>query len=326
MSGGRPLLSVAVYTYNQERFVTETLDSLLPAGGKGASSEEDSLLLRDTELVVSDDCSSDGTAGAVDDWMERYGARFSSCRLLRGERNEGPVRNYIRAVRGCSGEIIKPLAGDDLFRPGGLRAAVSAMTTRKEMKIAFGRVAEFSGRPAAEAREWTEEQRRFFAADVSEQFRTLVSFDPIPAPGVLFRRELFESLRLWEHDFFWMEDWPLWLLATSSGFRIYGLEYPVVSYRIHAASLSQRMNTKGRERVRRGINADRRKMYDEIVLPRISGLPLFLRHHVRLRRFFFFWLERSKFPGLVHWVRSVSLLVDPHRLRRKIAGAVGRGA
>jgi hypothetical protein len=43
MNGGeRPLLSLAIYTYNQEHLVKETLDSLLPGSleGAGGKSEE----------------------------------------------------------------------------------------------------------------------------------------------------------------------------------------------------------------------------------------------------------------------------------------------
>jgi len=86
------------------------------------------------------------------------------------------------------------------------------------------------------------------------------------------------------------------------------------------------MNAKGKERVRMGINADRRRMYDEIVLPRMAEQPLLLRHHVLLRRFFFSWLERTERPALVHWARSLSLLIDPYRIWRKIGGVFGRSA
>jgi hypothetical protein len=49
-----------------------------------------------------------------------------------------------------------------------------------------------------------------------------------------------------------------------------------------------------------------------------------LRHHLRLRRLFFAWLERTEYPGLVHWMRSFSLLVDPHRMGRKLLGIFRR--
>ena len=324
----RPLLSLAIYTYNQEHFVKETLDSLLPDSGEEAGGESEEIweLLKRTELIVSDDGSSDATPRVVEEWMDRHGHLFAACGLLREEQNVGPVRNYTRAVRACSGEIVKPLAGDDLFSLPGVAGAVQEMLSHREVAVLFGQIVPFTDFPSPEKSVWTEEQRDFFASELSKQFQMLTSFDPLPAPGVFFRRELFELLRLWEHDFFWMEDWPLWLLATARGYRIHALDLPVVFYRVHPASLSQRMNVKGRDRVRRGINADRRRMYDEIVFPRMGDLPFLLRHHLRLRRFFFAWLERTEHPGWVHWVRSFSLLVDPHRVGRKIFGIFRRRA
>ncbi len=307
----RPLLSVAVYTYAQERFVRETLDSLLPGDGETAAAET-------TEIVVSDDRSPDGTADVVASWMERNGRFFHSCRLLRGETNEGPVRNYVRAVRACSGEIVKPIAGDDLFCPGSLGFMQTAMERDPDIPIAFGKVIGFSDRPEGAAPEWTREQRRLFGADAGAQFRMLVSADPLQAPGVFFKKSLFEELRLWDYPFFWMEDWPLWLLATAHGRRIVGLDVPLVYYRRHPASISQKMNVAGRERIRKGINGDRKTMYDRIVLPREASLPFWLRHHVRLRRFFFGLLETTRHPALVHAMRELSLLIDPHRLYGKV--------
>ena len=312
-----PLLSVAVYTYNQERLVTETLDSLLDGGA--IERERGGV-----ELVVSDDCSTDGTVHAARSWMERRGSAFRSCSLLTGEGNVGPVRNYTRAVRACTGEIVKPLAGDDLFCPQGLIEAVREMAGTPGATLAFGRIAPFRDGEEAVPTGWTDEQTRFFAEDATGQFRILASSDPLAAPGVLFRRDLFEELRLWEYGFFWMEDWPLWLLATAAGHRIAGLGPTVARYRIHAGSTSQRMNAPGRERVRRGMNADRRLMYDRIVLPRSAELPPALRHHVRLRRFFFAWLERTRHPALVHWARELSLFADPYRIGRKLKGLLNR--
>lgn len=305
-----PFLSVAIFTYMQERFVRETLDSLLPEGGKNA-------VTGSTEIIVSDDCSSDGTARVVESWMERNGHLFHSCRLLQAKANEGPVHNYLRAVRACSGEIIKPIAGDDLFCSGSLDAICEMMARNLHISIAFGKVIVFSNQPSGGAPEWTKEQRFLFDANAEGQFRLLASIDPLYAPGAFYRRKLFEELCLWDYPFFWMEDWPLWLLATAHGYRIAPLNFPIVYYRHHPASVSQKMNTKGREIIRKGINGDRKNMYDRIVLPRILLFPFFLRHHVRLRRFFYGWLETTLFPGLVHVLRELSMLMDPYRLYQK---------
>ncbi len=309
-------LSVAIYTYAQERFVGETLDSLLSALSPARAKE--------TEIVVSDDASPDGTADVVASWFARHGDRFASCRLLRSETKEGPVRNYVRAVRSCSGDVVKPLAGDDIFCPGGLDAVTGMMDDDPDVAIAFGKVIAFTDRPGGTPPEWTREQRSFFSSDARGQFRMLASFDPLPAPGVFFRKSLFEECRLWDYQFFWMEDWPLWLLATIRGRRIAHLDAPAVYYRRHDASLTRRMSAPGKDRVRVGVNRDRRIMYDAIILPRAREFGFSLRRHVRLRRFFFAWMESTRRPGLVNLCRELSLLVDPHRMARKASAVFSR--
>ena len=309
-------LSIAIYTYAQERFVRETLDSVLSALSAANAKE--------TEIVVSDDASLDGTADVVASWFARHGDRFASCRLLRSETNEGPVRNYVRAVRSCSGGVVKPLAGDDIFCPGGLDAVIGMMDDDPDVAIAFGKVIAFTDRPGGTPPEWTREQRSFFSSDARGQFRMLASFDPLQAPGVFFRKSLFEECRLWEYSFFWMEDWPLWLLAAVRGRRIARLDAPVVYYRRHEASLTRRMKTPGKDRVRVGVNRDRRIMYDAIILPRAREFGFSLRRHVRLRRFFFAWMESTRRPGLVNLCRELSLLVDPYRMARKASAFFSR--
>lgn len=57
----KPLLSVAVITYNQEQYIAQTLDSIL-------SQEHE----YPYEIVVGEDCSSDGTRKIVEDYASRY--------------------------------------------------------------------------------------------------------------------------------------------------------------------------------------------------------------------------------------------------------------
>ena len=84
------------------------------------------------------------------------------------------------------------------------------------------------------------------------------------------------------------------------------------------------MKTPGKDRVRVGVNRDRRIMYDAIILPRAREFGFSLRRHVRLRRFFFAWMESTRRPGLVNLCRELSLLVDPYRIARKASAVFSR--
>ncbi len=77
-----PLISIALCTYNGERFLREQLDSLV---------DQDYPTL---EIVVSDDSSSDQTALI----LQEYSNRFPFLKVYRNEKNLGYVKNFERSL------------------------------------------------------------------------------------------------------------------------------------------------------------------------------------------------------------------------------------
>src|SRR5512147_1419439 len=100
-SPGSPTVSVITPAYNAERFIAQTLDSVL-AQTHG-----------DWELVVADDSSTDGTASIAEDYARRDGR----IRLLRmpGNQGQGPARNAALGV--AHGDFVAFLDADDLWDP-----------------------------------------------------------------------------------------------------------------------------------------------------------------------------------------------------------------
>lgn len=97
----RAKISVAVITYNQEDTIAQTLDSIL--GQKGDF---------DLEVVVGEDCSTDGTWAICQGYAERYP---DVVRLLPNTRNLGIVRNFARVIHHCHGNYVGMCAGDDYW-------------------------------------------------------------------------------------------------------------------------------------------------------------------------------------------------------------------
>ena len=101
MSENPCILSVCVRTYNQERFVSEALDSVLM--------QKTSFQF---EIIVSDDCSKDGTR----DVLREYQTKFpDSIRLIFGDRNIGGPNNLRRVIEASQAKYIVCLDGDDYF-------------------------------------------------------------------------------------------------------------------------------------------------------------------------------------------------------------------
>ena len=94
-------LSVAMITYNHEQFIAQAIESVL-------AQKVDF----EYEIVVGEDCSTDGTRAIVTDFSRRYPGRIAA--LLR-ERNLGGPRNLLGTLAACRGEYLALLEGDDYW-------------------------------------------------------------------------------------------------------------------------------------------------------------------------------------------------------------------
>src|SRR5688500_18132345 len=94
-------LSVALASYNGERYIGEQLDTI---------AQQTRL---PNELIISDDASTDSTWSIVRDFAER--APFP-VRLLQHERF-GSARNFEIAIQACRGDVIFLCDQDDIWYP-----------------------------------------------------------------------------------------------------------------------------------------------------------------------------------------------------------------
>ena len=109
-----PTVSVCCITYNQERFLTQAVESVL-------MQETDFAV----ELVIGEDCSTDGTRAIALAYEQRYPGRI---RVLTPDTNLGIMRNLMATFAACQGEYIAFLEGDDYWTdPTKLQRQVDAL-------------------------------------------------------------------------------------------------------------------------------------------------------------------------------------------------------
>lgn len=110
-------VSVCIPTYNNERFLQETLESVI--------SQRDV----DFEVIIIDDCSTDATAEIA----HQFALRDQRITVFNNEKNLGMVSNWNRCLERAHCTYIKYLFGDDLFAsPYTLRLMVEAMERTPE--------------------------------------------------------------------------------------------------------------------------------------------------------------------------------------------------
>jgi len=109
MNQQQPLVSIVLGTYNGERFLKEQLDSIL------------NQTYPNTEIVISDDASTDGTRSILED----YAAKDSRIRVFFSDKNAGLLRNYEKAVQLTQGALIAFADQDDVWAPDKIKKLLS---------------------------------------------------------------------------------------------------------------------------------------------------------------------------------------------------------
>ena len=115
VSGRAPLVSVTISLFNYEKQIPECLDSVAAQ------------TLGPIELIVVDDCSTDGSARVVTYWLEENGPRFTRFRLLRQPRNRGLARARNTAVARADAPFVFVLDADNILYPPCLDRLYAAL-------------------------------------------------------------------------------------------------------------------------------------------------------------------------------------------------------
>ena len=96
-----PLVSVIVPMYNAAKFIPQTLESLLYQ------------TMKDFEVVVVDDCSTDNSVEVVESFAEKFGGQLHVIKLKKNTGTPGLPRNV--GVQMARGKYISFLDSDDLY-------------------------------------------------------------------------------------------------------------------------------------------------------------------------------------------------------------------
>jgi glycosyltransferase involved in cell wall biosynthesis len=232
-----PLISIALCTYNGERFLRPQLESLL--GQEHA----------ELEVVAVDDGSCDGTVAI----LEEYARRDPRVRLHRNPENLGYRRNFERALGLCRGELIAPCDQDDVWLPGKLRRMAAALGQSAAVYCDSVLIDE-EGRP--------------LGRHMSQLFHMAPIDDPagfyfgntVSGHAMLFRRALLERALPIPEGLY--HDWWLAFVAAAEGGVAWCPE-PLVQYRQHGASVTDVTGLRSGERRPAGRGTARHRAVEQ---------------------------------------------------------------
>ena len=207
-----PTVSVVIPAYNAEKTIGYTLDSVLQQ------------TFEDFEIVIVNDCSSDGTAKVTKDYSEKD----SRIRVLNNSENLGVAVSRRKGAEAARSDRIAFLDSDDLWRPEKLE---------KQLKTFFEKSAGLVFTGSAFIGENGEKLDWILHVPEKIGFKELLKQNLISNSSVLIGREDFLRYSVTGNDIH--EDYACWLnYLREEGNVAYGIDEPLLVYRLSRGSRS----------------------------------------------------------------------------------------
>lgn len=217
----RPKLSIVTPSYQQARYLGETMRSVL---------EQDTAVA----YVVQDGGSTDGSAALIEQFARQYGPTSSrpahAPRLTHwsSARDAGQADAIARGFAQTSGgpdDVMAWINSDDYYLPGALAFVADYFARHPAVDVLYGNriVVDEESREIA---------RWFLPAHDGEVLRLN---DFVPQETLFWRRRAWEKAGGLDPSFHFAMDWDLLLRLAASGAHIVRVPYFLACFRAHAA-------------------------------------------------------------------------------------------
>ncbi len=217
-----PLVSIALCTYNGEKYLKEQLDSLV------------NQTYSNIEIVAVDDCSTDSTT----DILRNYATRYSFIKVFRNNINLGLVKNFEKALTLCSGSLIALSDQDDIWDPD--KISLQAKAIGDNLFIYHDS-------------EFIDENGKSMNKKISDKFHLHKGIHPevflfsncISGHSILMKKELLDKAIPFPEGY--AHDQWLAYVATNLG-NIAFIPHTCVKYRLHFQSNTDILNIKKKQK------------------------------------------------------------------------------
>lgn len=272
-------ISVIIPAYNSADTIREAIESVLAQtvidrqGAGEKNSRLGDLAIREAgstttqqpisvEIIVVDDCSTDGTAQIVNLWIREFGnsdgnksSNQTYYRIITLEKNAGPATARNRGIAEAKGEWIAFLDADDAWLPEKLAVQMEMVAKHPEAAMWCGGllcqggyegqgkgVREGRGQSAksGEQRGDRENCHGHSGNDVLPEVIKLEDFavkNPVATGTVLVRKDAVLVVGGFDEQFRGPEDYDLWMRIAAK-YQVMKIETPLLLYRERQGSLS----------------------------------------------------------------------------------------
>ena len=204
-------VSIIMAAYNAELTIGQAIESVIAQ------------TFSDWELLVVNDCSSDRTEEIVDQYVKRE----DRIRLICNAENSGVSISRKRGMEAASGEWIAVLDSDDVWTSDKLEKQLAlAEAKRAELIFTGSAFMDNDGKKI----DWQ------LHVPSTLPYRELLKQNLVSNSSVLVKKYLYKKYYAVGDEMH--EDFAIWLGITKSGVTAYGIDEPLLIYRLAKSSKS----------------------------------------------------------------------------------------
>ena len=204
-----PTLSVIIHTYNNEKFIAETVESVL------------NQTYKDYEIIVVDDGSVDGTRDALIPYMQKIRYHY---------KENGGIASAKNAGIGLSEtEFVAFLDHDDLWVPDKLKIQMECFNENPQAGLVYAKYTSFR-----DGKELRTKPEKGYSGWI---FKELLSKSFIQTSTVVVKRECLDAVGPYDETFSLGDEYDMFL-RISKKFQCGFIDKGLTRYRVHDTNAS----------------------------------------------------------------------------------------
>jgi glycosyltransferase involved in cell wall biosynthesis len=222
-----PLVSVVIASYNHEKFISATIESVL-----GQDFE-------DLELIIVDDASTDASRHII----QKYAEEDARIRVILHGTNCGIAKTMNDGIAIARGEFLTQWASDDVWMKDKLSKQLAVLESNDdlivwtEMELIDDNGQLMGSTWSDLGGVWTKK-----SGDIFDE----IAARPLSCQTMLYKRANLDGIR-WDERLKYLNDW-LFCLELAERYEFYFIEEPLAQYRIHTNNIWGNKGAQGEEK------------------------------------------------------------------------------
>lgn len=225
----KPLVSIRIPSYNHEKYIYDCISSVL------------NQTFQDFEIVIVDDCSTDGTVNVI----QKFNDKRIKLEVL--NKNSGMNVAVERCMQKCVGKYVANISSDDMWESTKLEKQVVFLENNKNFDAVFTRV-EFIGEDGHTLNDKVNKYSNIFDCENRDSSQWLRKFfyegNCLCNPSVMIKRKVYESLNYQDKRLVSLSDFDLWIKFCLNH-QLWILDEKLTKFRIRDNEMNLSADTSG---------------------------------------------------------------------------------